>query len=83
MLPVPGMVTLLYRPDAPAHYVARLGRGGWCEGWGWDAEAAIEDLARVVEDVQPTDVPHAALAAHAALAGWLQRRVSCAELEEE
>jgi hypothetical protein len=32
-------------PGLPAHYVVRLGTGGWGEGWGWTVDAALGDLA--------------------------------------
>ena len=78
----PAPVTLIYRPKAQAHYVARLGRGGWCEGWGWNPDDAVADLGRVIQDVRPTGVPSRALADREVLLEWLQHGVSDAELDE-
>lgn len=68
-------VAVIYRPQAPEHYTARLGNGGWCEGWGWTVSEALTDLARVIEDVRPADlVPVDLLADRARLVRWLERR---------
>lgn len=70
-------VTLIYRPGPPSDYLARLGASGWCEGGGFSVEEAIEDLARVVREVQPLDqVPAHTLADHARLMAWLNSRAS-------
>ena len=67
---------LLYRPQAPAHFVARLGEGGWCEGWGWSADGALEDLVSTIECEMPRGVPEAALADRPMLVQWVHRLAS-------
>jgi hypothetical protein len=68
-------VAVTYQPQAPERYTARLGRGGWCEGWGWTVPGALADLARVVEDVRPGDlVPADLLADRGGLLRWLEDR---------
>jgi|tagenome__1003787_1003787.scaffolds.fasta_scaffold20878502_3 hypothetical protein len=74
-------VALLYRSRAPSHYVARLGSGGWCEGWGWTANDALTDLAGVVIDVRSPEVPDAALVDVNAAALWLRRRTDLPVLD--
>lgn len=67
-----GAVTLLYEPGPPARYVARLGDGGWCEGWGWDVDEAVASLARAIEQVQPSgQVPVEAPVDRQCLVAWL------------
>jgi hypothetical protein len=75
-------VSLLYRHRAPSHYVARLGVGGWCEGWGWSAGDAIADLARAISDERPVDVPVQVLASPIELLTWLGDRTSTAVLDD-
>lgn len=75
-------MTLLYQRRAPAQYTARLGSGGWCGGWGWTAEAAIEDLATAVAQTRPDGVAGAVLADRSALLRWLRRRMPEPVLDE-
>jgi hypothetical protein len=76
-------VVVTYEPQVPQHYTARLGRGGWCEGWGWSAPQALYDLARVVEDLRPTDqVPADVIGDRVRLVRWLQDRAGTPVLAE-
>ena len=74
---------LLYRSKAPAHYVARFGEGGWCEGWGWTADEAIEDLARAIERQAPSGVPDRVSADPPALLEWVRGLASEPVLDQE
>ena len=75
-------VTLIYRPRTPVHYVARLDAGGWCEGWGWTKDDAIADLARVICEVRPTNIPPAVLSRPSELIGWLRSCTPEAALDD-
>lgn len=69
-------VSVLYYSRPPQHYVARLGATGWCEGWGWTVDEAVEDLARVIADVGVPPVgPAVAPIDHPRLVAWLRRHV--------
>jgi len=48
-------VNVLFHPDAPGRFVARLGETGWYEGWGCTFEQALKDLARVINEIGPPE----------------------------
>ena len=77
----PADVTLLYRPGPPARYVARFGHTGWCEGWGWKVDEALDDLAGAIEGLRSSEVPPEMLSDRRELARWLRQRSSDAVLD--
>lgn len=76
------VVELIYWHGPPPHFIARLGRSGWAEGWGWTEASAIRDLARKVRDQPPAIVPPSALESLEATVAWLQAGLTEPVLDE-
>jgi hypothetical protein len=76
------LLTLVYVPRTPSHYVARLGDSGWLEGWGWSVEEALASLADRVYELAPTALPSGVGANPTAILEWLRVEVPMPVLDE-
>lgn len=66
------VVEVIFCPDSPQHYVARFGRDGWSEAWGWSETEALRNLARALADAHPDDVPISRQFAARGMIAWLR-----------
>jgi hypothetical protein len=82
-LPDPDLrVSVLYTRKLPAHYVARLGRSGWFEGWGWTLEESLADLTRHVLELAPAPVLSRIGTDQATVHSWLVDQAPTPLLDE-
>ena len=66
------ILELMYEPGHPGHFIARLGRGGWLESFGWTEQEALEYLAASVIESPPEYLPAGARGSAAIVLEWFE-----------
>ena len=74
-------VSLGFCSKPPSHFVARIGRSGWLEGWGWTIEEALASLAARACELDLALVLEQAGRDQASVVAWLAARAPVPTLE--